>query len=101
MAQSPLNDNAEKPAEIRFLCSQAQAERLEYLKRVAERKGVEIDMDGRWTVAMNRLIAQIEEDMSDIIEQERREAAAVAKVIEAIDKAMDSLRDSLRTPTRT
>jgi hypothetical protein len=101
MAQSPLNDNAEKRAEIRFLCSQAQAERLEYLKRVAEKNGGEIDMDGRWAVAMDRLIAQIEEDLSDLIEQEQREAAAVAKVIEAIDKAMDSLRDSLRTPNRT
>jgi hypothetical protein len=101
MAQSPCNDDAEKPAEIRFLCSRAQAERLEYLKRVAERNGVEIDMDGRLAVAMDRLIAQIEEDLSDLIEQDRREAAAVAKAIEAINRALDSLQDSLRTPTKT
>ena len=63
MATSLLKPAQEKPAVIRFSCSQALAARLKNLEQLAAERGVEVDINAPLAAALERLIVQAERQL--------------------------------------
>jgi len=64
MANSLLKPKDEKPAVIRFSCSQALAARLKNLEEIAASRGVAVDINAPLSAALERLIGQAEKDLA-------------------------------------
>lgn len=58
-----LKPRAEKPATLRFSCSQQLAGRLKKLEEEAEKQGVEIDLDTALSAALERLVSAAEKEL--------------------------------------
>ena len=63
MATSLLKPAQEKPAIIRFSCSQALAARLKNLEQIAAQRGVEVDINAPLAAALEKLILRAEKEL--------------------------------------
>lgn len=64
MAVSLLKPKDEKPAVIRFSCSQALAARLKNLEQRAAQRGVQVDVNAPLAAALERLIDKAEKALA-------------------------------------
>jgi len=58
-----LKPKQEKPATLRFSCSQSLAARLKKLENAGASQGVEIDLDAALSALLEKLVAQAEREL--------------------------------------
>ena len=82
MSKTLLKQKSEKPATIRFSCPQMLAARLKNLEVLAAQSGVEVDIDGPLSAALQKLIMKAERELMPVAAAESTPQKNVPQVFQ-------------------